>query len=176
MLSFETSHPLLRCGQAHKHLRLECLHGDSCALLALLGIQYLRAVRDTPAGWNIDRDNWQRGRLHKAEDCIEWCSDGRIEGEAYPFISLGDCSRKQERTEDGIHNDILLLEARFELGLGLYDRDPEVLDLLEEPVVDVFGAGFGEIYGGFIAEHVEMSGSDETVSSLVDSWLPVRQN
>jgi len=71
-----------------------------------------------------------------------------------------------EFTKNGIHYHVLLFETRFEILCGLDDGDVEILDLFEETLVDVLWAGFGEVDGGLVAEHVEVSGSNKAVSSL----------
>lgn len=61
----------------------------------------------------------------------------------------------------------MVFQARLEVLFAFNHWNVEVLDLLEEALVDILRAGFGEIHCRPIAEHMEMSCRDETVSPLL---------
>lgn len=69
-------------------------------------------------------------------------------------------------TEYRIHDDILILQSLLELFCTADDRDPEVLALPEQALVYVLATRLGEVDGGFVAEHVEVSRSDQAITSL----------
>ena len=59
---------------------------------------------DIPAAWNIDRHDGLLRLFDQTEDRVEGRADRRLEGEA----------------EDGVQNDVSVVEGGFESGDGVY--------------------------------------------------------
>ena len=78
----------------------------------------------------------------------------------------------RQRTKDGVQNQVLIFETRFELVDGMDDWNVQVLDLFEQALIKLFAAWLGKEDSWLEPEGVKVSSSYEAVAALTSArWL-----